>query len=388
MTCQIWRPIMPEHSDSQRSDGELLKGQGQDPVGEGSSTIGPVAKVIMDALPIGVIVLDRDATVLGANSCAHTMVDPDGLAGDDRGHGTGLLLPADLREQLKTVIDSGNGRILEGSAAFKGAAERFRLSGLPVDDPQASIACVLTIEDRSDVAEMQKHVADADRLAALGNLASKVAHELNNPLDGILRYVNLAMRTVEEHGLEKPCEYLEQCRRGLMRMVQIVSELLEFSRRTYASLETASVEKVIEEALRAMESRAEAQGVKLTRDFGEVPAQVRSRNLFQVFCNIAKNALDVMPNGGELNVSTGLTSGMVAVRFRDTGCGFDHVNAESMFEPFYTTKREGRGTGLGLAICKDIVERQDGRITAENAPDGGSIFTVWLPDRSDLKSRL
>jgi len=379
---------MPEHSDSQRSDAEFLKGQGEDSVGESSSTIGPVAKAITDALPIGVIVLDRNATVLGANSCAYTMVDPDGLAGDDRGNGTGLLLPEDLREQLKTVIDSGNSRILEGSGAFKCAAEQFRLSGLPVDDPQASIACVLTIEDRSDVAEMQKQVADADRLAALGNLASKVAHELNNPLDGILRYVNLAMRTVEEHGLEKPCEYLDQCRRGLMRMVQIVSELLEFSRRTYASLETASVEKVIDEALRAMESRAEAQGVKLTRDFGEVPAQVRSRNLFQVFCNIAKNALDVMPNGGELKVSTGLTSGMVAVRFRDTGSGFDHVNAESMFEPFYTTKREGRGTGLGLAICKDIVERQNGRITAENAPDGGSIFTVWLPDRSDLKSRL
>ncbi len=298
-----------------------------------------------------------------------------------------LGLPETLSEQLREVISSGKGGELDGSGIFKGAAEQFRLYAWPVNDPGNSIGCMVTVEDKSEVVEMQKQLADADRLAALGNLASRVAHELNNPLDGILRYVNLAMRTIREQGLDKPCEYLEQSRRGLMRMVQIVSELLEFSRRTYARLERTSVEKVADEALRTLESTIEAQGVTLTRDYGKVPAQVRSRNLFQVFCNIIKNALDAMPDGGELAVSTDVTDGMVAVRFRDTGSGFSPVDSETMFEPFYTTKGQGKGTGLGLAICKDIIEREGGRITAENAEGGGSIFTVWLPE-SDLKTRL
>ncbi len=83
---------------------------------------------------------------------------------------------------------------------------------------------------------VQKQLADMERLATIGKLAAKVAHELNNPMDGILRYINLTIRSVEQEGLEKPKEYLNHCREGLMRMVQIVSELLEFSRSTYANL--------------------------------------------------------------------------------------------------------------------------------------------------------
>jgi signal transduction histidine kinase len=335
-----------------------------------------------------VILLDRDAAVAQINPCACKLLSCDDSPRADQSGQTVFELPESLSEQLKEVIDSGNARELDGSVIFKGAAERFRLFAWPVNDPTTSIGCMLIIEDRSEVVELQKQLADADRLVALGNLASRVAHELNNPLDGILRYVNLAMRTIREQGLDKPYEYLEQSRRGLMRMVQIVSELLEFSRRTYASLETTSVEKTADEALRTLESTIEAQGVRLTRAYSQVPAQVRSRNLFQVFCNIIKNALDAMPDGGELTVSIDVTDGMVAIRFRDTGSGFSPVDSETMFEPFYTTKGQGKGTGLGLAICKDIIEREGGRITAENAEGGGSIFTVWLPDRSDLKTRL
>jgi signal transduction histidine kinase len=379
---------MPEPSDSARSDAESPSGKHSEGAGNSTSAFGPVGKAVIDALPIGVVLLERDAKVAGLNACARALIDSDELNLAGNGDESDSILPDDLMAQLTDVINTGEGRVLDGFGVFKGAAERFRLCGWPVDDQVDSIGCILTIEDRSEVVEMQRQAADADRLAALGNLASKVAHELNNPLDGILRYVNLAMRAVEEQGLEKPCEYLGQCRRGLMRMAQIVSELLEFSRRTYASLETASVEKVIEEALRTLESRVEGQGVMVTRNYGQIPAQVRSRNLFQVFSNLVKNALDAMPEGGELTVSTSVACGMVAVEFRDTGGGFSSKDAEAIFEPFYTTKGEGKGTGLGLAICKDIVERQGGHIEAENAPAGGSVFTVRLPERSDVGSSL
>lgn len=239
---------------------------------------------------------------------------------------------------------------------------------------------MVIIEDVSETVDTQRKLAHAERLAAVGRHASKVAHELNNPLDGILRYVNLAIRTVEQENLEKSKEYLDQCREGLMRMVRIVSELLEFSRSTYTPTEHVKVEQIVEDALKTMESKARALNVRILRDYARGMPQVRSGNLFQVFCNLARNALDAMPEGGELNISTRpAADGAIVIEFRDTGTGLPARNAEAIFEPFFTTKDKGRGTGLGLAICRDIVESCHGRITAENALNGGSIFTVYLP---------
>ncbi len=228
---------------------------------------------------------------------------------------------------------------------------------------------------------MQTQLANMERLATIGKLASKVAHELNNPMDGILRYINLALRSIEQQNLEKPKEYLLQCRQGLMRMVQIVSELLEFSRSTYTtSEEHVKIEQIIEDAIKTMDVKAEGSGIRIIRNYRPDVPQVRSGNLFQVFCNLIKNAMDAMPNGGELHISTRVTADNTAIiEFRDTGTGFAPEDAEAVFEPFFTTKEKHGGTGLGLAICKDIISKYHGRITAENAPQGGSIFTVHLP---------
>ena len=105
-------------------------------------------------------------------------------------------------------------------------------------------------------------------------------------------------------------------------------------------------------------------------------------NLFQVFCNLIKNAVDAMPDGGTLTITTAAWStGEVVVSFEDTGMGLPE-NAEQIFEPFFTTKPSGQGTGLGLAICKDIIEKYNGRILAENRPEGGARFTVVVPVES------
>jgi signal transduction histidine kinase len=227
---------------------------------------------------------------------------------------------------------------------------------------------------------MQRKLAHAEKLAAIGRHASKVAHELNNPLDGILRYVNLAIRTIEQKDLSKSREYLDQCRLGLMRMVRIISELLEFSRSTYTPMEHVKIEQIIEDALKTMESKAKAQNVHILRNYARSIPKVRSGNLFQIFCNLAGNALDAMQEGGELKISTRQAADRaIIIEFHDTGSGLPPNNTEAIFEPFFTTKDKGRGTGLGLAICRDIVESYQGRITAENSPDGGSIFTVYLP---------
>lgn len=224
-----------------------------------------------------------------------------------------------------------------------------------------------------------KNQAETERLASIGKFTAKIAHELNNPLDGILRYINLASRSVEANNPDKLNEYLSNSRQGIMRMVKVVRELLEFSRCHYMPTEEAlPLEHIIDDALKTCKS--DASSVKIeTRFAGDLP-KFPAGNLFQVFCNLIKNAIDSMPDGGRLEISAAVgDNGETIIKFHDTGHGFDPADTEMIFEPFFTTKTQGKGTGLGLAICKDLVARHGGRITAANHPGGGSVFTVHLP---------
>ncbi len=130
---------------------------------------------------------------------------------------------------------------------------------------------------------------------------------------------------------------------------------------------------------RAMKGTAKKVEMEVIHQCHRKIPKVRSDSLFQVFCNLIKNAVDAMQGNGLLKITISCPEDMLEVEFHDTGPGFAPEMAEAMFEPFFTTKEYGRGTGLGLAICKDIVEKYNGRIIAENAPQGGGVFTVYLP---------
>ncbi|MFA5422613.1 MAG: HAMP domain-containing sensor histidine kinase [Phycisphaerae bacterium] len=224
-----------------------------------------------------------------------------------------------------------------------------------------------------------KNQAETERLAAIGKFTAKIAHELNNPLDGILRYINLASRSVETDNTDKLNEYLSNSRQGILRMVKVVRELLEFSRCHYLPTEESlPLEYIIDDAIKTCKSDVSSVEIKIqfASDLPRYPAG----NLFQVFCNLIKNAIDSMPDGGRLEIAGMVeTTGDTVIEFRDTGYGFDPEDVDTIFEPFFTTKTQGKGTGLGLAICKDLVARHGGHITAANHPDGGSVFSVHLP---------
>lgn len=338
---------------------------------------------IIDLLPIGIIYFDSDLKVLGANQCAKKLIKLGGYIDKSLAKGTDDKIWQGWTQQLITAVSSEQScRFDDVSYVSAGKTKLLQIILKPVKESgtTGNISGVIIIEDVTEKVEAERKLASTERLAAVGRHASKVAHELNNPLDGILRYLNLAIRIVEKDNIQKPKEYLTQCREGLMRMVQIVSELLEFSRSTYTPMENAKIEQLIEDALKMTESRAEAAGVSIIRNYSLGLPQVKSSNLFQVFCNLIKNALDAMPDGGELRISTSLASdNTILAEFRDTGTGLPPESIDAIFEPFFTTKENGKGTGLGLAICRDIIESNHGRITARNAPDGGCIFTLYIP---------
>ncbi|MCX5638652.1 MAG: ATP-binding protein [Planctomycetota bacterium] len=351
----------------------------------GHLRFGLIGRSIFQSLPIGIVAFDPDLKIIEANPQAAKLID----LGDylDKSLAKGTDSPGrpslDWTQQLKSAVSTGQPRSFdEVGYTLNGKTKLLRVVCTPLRQAkrQRILGGTIIIEDITEMANIQRQLTSAEKLASLGKLTAKVAHELSNPIDGILRYVNLAMRVVEQENLDKPKEYLTHCRQGLMRMVQIVSELLEFSRSTHSPLEYVKIEQIIEDALRMMDTKAETLNIKVTRNYAPGLPQIRSGNLFQVFCNLTKNAFDAMPDGGELEISTRLeTDNIIVVEFRDTGIGFPPENAQTIFEPFFTTKSKGKGTGLGLAICRDIVESYHGRITAKNAPDGGSIFTVYLP---------
>ena len=342
-----------------------------------------LGKSIFELLPLGVVVFGPDLKIIDASSQTAKLIKLADTIDKSLARGTDNKIWQNWKKQLESAISTEKTRRFDRvSYTLNGKTKFLRITCTPLKKAKAArnLGGTVIIEDITEKVNIQRQLANAERLATIGKIASKVAHELNNPMDGILRYLNLTIRSIEQENLEKPKEYLTQCRHGLMRMVQIVSELLEFSRSTPASFEYVKIEQIMEDAIKTMVASAEASNVKIMSDYSSDIPQVRAGNLFQVFCNLIKNAIDAMSHGGELNISTRLTADNNAVvEFRDTGAGFTPENAEVIFEPFFTTKDKGKGTGLGLAICKDIIERHQGRITAENASMGGSIFTVYLP---------
>ena len=338
---------------------------------------------ILQSLSVGVIAFDSDMKIIKTNPLAKTLIELDDSIDKSLANGTDEKIWPNWTEPLTTVISTGQTALFdEVNYTSKGTTRMLRITCSAIKDNTTGVSLggTMIIEDVTEKARLERKLANAERLAIVGRHASKVAHELNNPLDGILRYINLAIRLVEQEQLEKPIEYLTQCRQGLMRMIQIVGELLDYARSTYTPTESTKIEQLIEEAVKTLESRVETSGVTIVRDCAPGLPQIRSGNLFQVFSNLTKNALDAMEHGGRLTISARLgKDNTIVITFQDTGVGLPPDNIEAIFEPFFTTKAHRKGTGLGLAICRDIIENYHGRITADNAPEGGSIFTIHLP---------
>ena len=343
---------------------------------------GHLARHLIKTMPLGVVSFDQNLDINDINDSASRMLaEADNLA-DALDKGVTTNYEKNWPEILQHALAERNTSTFENiSYARNGQNSILHIICTPLLDDSTNevIGGILLIEDVTDKVMMENDLAMAERLAALGKLAARVAHELNNPLDGILRYINLALRLTDSQGNDNTVRYLKESRKGLQRMVRIISELLEFSRSTYSAFEEADINKIVIDAIKAMESQAMQNNVQVERHFQPEMPNIRSGNLFQVFCNLIKNAVDAMPQGGTLTITTKCDTGHLNIDFADTGSGLDEHVMQNLFEPFFTTKEPGKGTGLGLAICKDIIERYSGQIIARNQPGPGSVFTVIIP---------
>lgn len=351
-----------------------------------------LAKQLINVMPLGAVAFDHELKIIDCNHRARRFLDNHISIAKALGN---ISTPpkteissnpqALWKKQLHQVLKHGktytfeNVRCSHNSKNYILHIICIPLAGKKSAVKQSHSEGILLIEDITSKVIMEQDLASAERLAALGKLSARVAHELNNPLDGIMRYINLALRVCDAKDQSQARQYLQESQKGLLRMVKIISELLEYSRTTYSAVEELDVNKIIQDAVKAMDPQAIAGKIKISAQYGPELPHIRAGNLFQVFCNFIKNAIDAMDNDGELEIKTWHDKENLIITFSDNGTGLSDEVREKLFDPFFTTKEAGKGTGLGLSICKDIVERYNGQINPQNRPGGGSIFTITIP---------
>ena len=238
-----------------------------------------------------------------------------------------------------------------------------------------------------------------ERLAFLGELAATVAHEVNNPLDGIQNCSRILRRSLDDPA--RAAQMLDLIDSGLARIDLIVRRLLTLAREHVIRPVEVRVREVVESALRASGAKFEDRGIRVIREYedGDDRASADPPLLEQVFVNLMLNAADSMPQGGELTIRVrrergGLKSEQdadgrdaVCVEVADRGTGIAPEVLPHIFEPFYTTKAGGRGTGLGLAIAARIVDAHGGTIGVSAREGGGTLFAVRVPALASVAGR-
>ncbi|MGA3292482.1 MAG: PAS domain-containing protein [Candidatus Acidiferrales bacterium] len=276
------------------------------------------------------------------------------------------------------AVDNLEIPILRGN----GAAGQFSISLSPMRDEQGEInSIVVVMADITDAADLQAKLMHTEKMAALGQLVSGVAHEVNNPLAAIVGFTDLLLENPAIPGEAK--EDLRVIFQEAQRTRVIVQNLLSFARQMPAQREPVRVNAVVRQTLKLRAYDFSNHGVEVVESYQEdLPLTIGDpHQLQQVFLNILNNAYDAIQEtgrAGKIEIATLDRQGQIEIAFRDNGSGISH--AERIFDPFFTTKDVGKGTGLGLSICYGIVRAHRGEIIARNNADGaGCTFLVRLP---------
>lgn len=230
-----------------------------------------------------------------------------------------------------------------------------------------------------EVRRVQEQLVQASKLSAIGELAAAVAHEVNNPLTGILGFAELLMGELPDS--DPRHAEATVIRDEALRSRAIVRALLEFARPRPPQRVPSDINELSRSALDLIRFRAVESGVKLVTSFGDLPGvAIDSDAVRQVLLNLFNNAVDAMPDGGELRLTTIAEAERVGIVVADVGVGMDDRTRQRIFAPFFSTRAgSGAGTGLGLSISLQIVESHGGSIDVDSKPGHGSVFTVWLP---------
>lgn len=231
--------------------------------------------------------------------------------------------------------------------------------------------------------ENEEQLIQAEKLTSLGQLAASIAHEVNNPLAGVLVYTQLLAKKLAGDTLPKEValDYLSKMEAELTRSTRLVRNLLDFARQSEPTLRQVNSNEIINRALSLVAHQAELQNIEVIKEFDpSLPELLADFDQLQQVCtNLILNAVQAMPEGGRLTLRTSADDNQVRLEIQDTGCGISPENMRKLFAPFFTTKGKGKGVGLGLAVAYGIIQRHHGRIEVQSKEGQGTTFTISLP---------
>lgn len=353
---------------------------------------------IVDALPVGLYVVDGDFRIVAWNRKRET--GTQGVAREDAiGKSVFEVLyrqPKDqMREELEEVFATDEIRRFEVDSTASGERRHYRLTKVPMHVSHGdTVSHVITYgEDITEQKRIHERISHAEKLAALGQMAAGVMHEINNPLATIAASVEAVHDSVDEGS--EAAELLSMAETEVDRCKRIARDLLAFSRPPPSEKGPVDVQETVEETLQLLRHHDRFKKIRVQREYVyDLPlVWANSERLIQVFVALALNALDAMEDDGELRVRTEILDddeSEIGISFIDTGCGIPKSELPKIFEPFYTSKLPGKGTGLGLSICYGIIQEHGGRIEVDSTIGAGSNFRVVLPSygEKDADSRV
>ena len=245
--------------------------------------------------------------------------------------------------------------------------------------------------------EAQAKLIQSEKMATLGEVIAGAAHELNNPLAGILGAIQMLRSNALAHPIDlelmEGIDVLESIESAAVRCQKIVEDLVRFSTQARCNFSDMDINEVLRDTLEIMSGPFEEQKVKVKLQLDpEVPSiEGDFVKLLEVYVNLLQNAKSALPNGGRIDISTGLVKKygeplQVSVVIRDDGCGIPPQNLAKIFDPFFTTKPAGKGPGLGLTVCYGIVKRHGGDIDVRSTVGKGTEVTVTVPVRQQQRT--
>jgi signal transduction histidine kinase len=231
--------------------------------------------------------------------------------------------------------------------------------------------------------DSQEQLIQSEKLSSLGQLAASIAHEVNNPLSGVLSYTQLLTKKIkgDQFSKESALDYLAKMESELTRSTGLIRNLLDFSRQSAPTLVETDLNDVVNRVLELAAHSAKLAKVEVIKELDPaLPKLTADPNQLQQVCtNLVVNAIQAMPGGGKLTLRTSLASDQLKLEVQDTGYGISPENMRKLFTPFFSTKKEVKGVGLGLAISYGIIQRHRGKIEVQSQEGKGSNFTIYLP---------
>jgi two-component system NtrC family sensor kinase len=357
-----------------------------DEPGDGA-VVSKLHRLTIDSLPVGLYVVDREYRVVLWNRKRET-----GTQGLRRGDVLGKRIvdilrrqpPEVLQEEFDRVFATGEVRVSEQEVHVDSDVRTYRTSRLPMRLDGVTVSHVITIgEDVTETRAIQRSMHQTEKLAAVGQLAAGVMHEINNPLatiGGCVAAIDSRLGAGAEPVVR---EYLEIIESEVTRCTNIIDGLLDFSRagRASGAFEPTDLNALLERTLYLLKHHQRFRRLKVTREFADPSPQIlgNGERLIQAAMAILLNAADATGGNGAVTVRTRTAGRVAVVEFEDDGPGIPADVLPKIFDPFFTTKGAARGTGLGLAICYGIVADHQGQLDVRSEPGRCTIFRMTLP---------